>query len=150
METFTSRKVLHPQRRTASSTHNQAVLILDDDLAFTVWLSQLIGEFGYQALPGVSCLEASSCIERFHIKVDIVLVNTALVGVAKMLRRLGRTLGPFRIVLIKSPSIDISDIPAAHATIEKPYLGQKISRGKFVANIRKALLAAPAYICNEG
>ena len=125
-------------------------MIVDDDLGFTVWLGQLLTDAGYQAVPAFSCLEAFSHIQQFKVKVDVVIANPALPGIADMLQTLGRMHGPIRIVLIQSPGIDVPGMLPAHAMLEKPGASQRISRPHWLRKIRKAVTNAPPFAAKAG
>ena len=139
-----------PENPTAPSSRNQAVVVVDDDLGFTVWVSQLLTEAGYKAVPAFSCLEAFSHIQQFSVGVDVVMVNAALPGVSDMLQTLARTHGPLRIILIKSPGVDVPAMFPAHAMLEKPRGWEKVSRQDWLRRIGKSLTDAPPLATKAG
>ena len=129
---------------------NQPVVIVDDDLGFVVWLGQLLTDAGYQAVPAFSCLEAFSHIQQFDVKVDVVIVNPALPGVADMILTLGRTHGPLRIVLIHNPGVDVSGMLPAHAKLTKPRAWHRISRQDWLEKLNQAVADAPPFAAKAG
>ena len=142
---------MRPHKHSGSlSFRRQPVVIVDDDLGFTLWLGQLLKEAGYQALPAFSCLEAFSHIQQFNAKVGAIIVNPALPGVADMLQMLGSTHGPLRIIFIQNPGIDVPGMLPAHAMLTKPRGWQRISHREWLRKIEKALTDAPPFASKAG
>lgn len=129
---------------------SNAVVIVDDDLGFMLWLGDLLKEAGYQAVPAFSCLEAFSHVQQCNVSVGVIIVNPTLPGVFDMLETLGSKYGPLRIILIKSPGISVPEMMPARSIVEKPWAWEKISRREWLGKIEKALTDAPPFASKAG
>ena len=59
---------------------SKTVLILDRDLGFVFWLGQNLDRAGHQAYPAKSTADAITLLGRFHLDIDLLVVNPALDG----------------------------------------------------------------------
>jgi DNA-binding NtrC family response regulator len=121
----------------------QTVLIVDEDLGFVFWLGQALADVGHQVVPALSCEQAFFHIRHFNVDADAVFVNPALSGVPNLLQTLGRANTRLRIVLIKSPDMEVSGAMPAHALLEKPRGWEEISRQEWLLKVETILTDEP-------
>ena len=121
----------------------QTVLIVDEDLGFVFWLGQALADAGHQVVPALSCEQAFFHIRHFNVDADAVFVNPALSGVPNLLQTLGRANSRLRIVLIKSPDMEVSEAMPAHALLEKPRGWEEISRQEWLLKVETILTDEP-------
>ena len=57
-----------------------AVLIVDKDLGFALWLGEIFIEAGCHAAPALDCKQAISITTELNLKIDLVVVNPRLRG----------------------------------------------------------------------
>ena len=76
-----------------------AVLVLDDDLGFAMWLARILNDAGYTALPASTSQEAISVVYCLA-SVDLVIANFGLLGCNSLLDALTERGDPFRLIAI--------------------------------------------------
>src|ERR1035438_1181831 len=74
--------------RVAETSRAPVVLIVDEDLGFVWWLGQLFSQAGCQVVPTLSSEQSVSLLRDLNLKVDVIVVNPELAGVAEMIRGL--------------------------------------------------------------
>ena len=124
----------------------ETVLVIDEDLAFVLWLGKLLSEGGYKTVPGLNCQEALSLIRELNATVDAVIVDPNLTGVTEMLQSLGSADSPLRIVFTEESPDDVTQALPAHAMLNKPQSWQPISPDVWLQKIQKALADAPPLV----
>jgi DNA-binding NtrC family response regulator len=117
-------------------------LIVDDDVAFILWLGEMFTENGYQAIPALHCRQALTLVKRLALRVDVLVVNPKLRGAERAMKALASRQPSLRVVLIRDPSTsgpapDSAD--SNRATLERPSAWEPISRAQWVTKIRKVL-----------
>ena len=101
--------------------HQQAshrIIILDDDLAFVLWLAHTLVANGYSAFPATSVPEALRLIQELPAEsVDLVVANPVLRGVSELLNGLRTWHVPPKVIAIEDRTLGIasSDIKAREA-----------------------------------
>jgi len=123
-----------------AGTGSPTALIVDDDVAFILWLGEVFAETGYQAFPALRCREALSLAKTFGLRIDVLVLNPQLPGAKRAMKVLASTQPNLRLVLIWDPSIPGPVPDSAHATLERPSVGEDVSRPHWVAKIRKILM----------
>jgi DNA-binding NtrC family response regulator len=115
-------------------------LIVDDDVAFILWLGEMFAESGYQSVPALHCRQAMALLKKLALRVDVLVLNPKLRGAARTVKALEAEYPKLRVVLIGDPSALGSVLDSNHVTLERPSAWEPISRPQWVAKIRKALL----------
>jgi len=115
------------------------VWIVDDDLGFVCWLGDILTEAGCRALPALSCREAVVRMMRLGIEPDLIVLNPHLPGVARMLQRRVRAKRHPKIVTIGTPPEALAASIRVHATLERPFGSQPMSRPEWLERVRKLL-----------
>jgi hypothetical protein len=77
------------------------ILILDDDLGSAFWLSQRFAG-GCEVVPARTVREAVALIGRFHLTIDLALVNPAVPGGSEFARNLRKSQGHLRVATLVS------------------------------------------------
>ena len=101
--------------------HQQAshrIIILDDDLAFVLWLGHTLLANGYSAFPATSVPEALRLIQELQGEsVDLVIANPVLPGVSELLDGLRTWHVSPKVIAIEDRTLGIanSDIEAREA-----------------------------------
>lgn len=124
----------------------RSVLIVDEDLGFLSWLSDLFTEAGYQAIPALNSRQAVSITKKFSIAIDIIAIHDSLPGASGVLEKLNRPDRPLRIVAILDPGVEGPPAITAHATLERPSGLESVSRPAWLKKILSALERADAAI----
>jgi ActR/RegA family two-component response regulator len=124
----------------------RSVLIVDEDLGFLSWLSDLLTEAGYQALPALNSRQAVSITKKFSVAIDVIAISDSLPGASGVLEKLSRADRRLRIVAIRDPGVEGPQAIAAHATLERPSGSESVSRPAWLQKILSALERADAAI----
>jgi DNA-binding NtrC family response regulator len=115
-------------------------LIVDDDVAFILWLGEMVTESGYQAIPALHCRQALDLVKRLALRIDVLVVNPQLRGASRAMKVLETEHPRLRVVLIRDPAKSDSVPDSTRATLERPAAWEPISRPQWVTKIRKVLL----------
>lgn len=67
-----------------------AILIVDDDLGFLVWLGLTLGGAGFVTVPATASPQAREVIQEMRIKVSLAVVNLNLPGMVEFCESLKR------------------------------------------------------------
>lgn len=126
-----------------ASTGFPTALIVDDDVAFILWLGEMFNESGYQAFPALHCRGALTLAKKLALRVDVLVVNPALPGAGRAMRALTSAQPGLRVVLIGNGSKD-GAAESTHPTIERPSASEPISRPQWVMKIRRVLMRPSA------
>ncbi len=60
-----------------------AALIVDDDVAFILWLGEMFTANGYQAYPALNCRHALALARKLALEIDVLVLNPKLRGAAR-------------------------------------------------------------------
>jgi DNA-binding NarL/FixJ family response regulator len=69
----------------------KTILIIDDDLGFVFWLGPVLAHAGYEVLPAKGFSDASTLLSELNAKIDLLIVNPSLPGVADFVSALRRS-----------------------------------------------------------
>ena len=127
-----------------SGTGSPTALIVDDDVAFILWLGEMFNESGYRAFPALHCQEALTLAKKFALRVDVLVVNPALPGAKRAMRVLAGAQPSLRVLLIRDGSKSGPVEESTHPTLERPSAWEPISRPQWVIKIRRLLMRASA------
>lgn len=83
------------------------ILILDDDLGFTLWLGQALSASNCRALPATNVTEAAALIGHFSLMVDLVILNPCVPGGAEFTRTLRTDQGRLRVATLDVDGNDL-------------------------------------------
>ena len=117
-------------------------LIVDDDVAFILWLGEMFAATGYQAYPALHCREALTLAKDLDLRVDVLVVNPELPGATSAMQSLTSAQPALRVVLIRDPAKSGPAPDSIHPTLERPSAWEPISRPQWVLKIRKVLMRA--------
>lgn len=115
------------------------VLILDQDLGFVFWLAEIFNEVGCQVAPGLDYTQAVSLTKRFHLSVDLVVVNPALEWAQQVLSTLSARGRTPKIVVIRDEMTKSVGAIHADAILKRPTASQQTSRQEMLAQVREIL-----------
>ena len=124
-------------------TASPTALIVDDDVAFVLWLGEMFTENGYAAFPALEAGEALSLVKDLAVRVDVLVVNPRLRGAYRAIDALKDRQPELRVVLIR----DSADGPPLYTnppTLERPSPWEHISTQQWIAKVRKVLMFTPA------
>ena len=119
-------------------------LIVDDDVAFVLWLGELFSESGYQAFPALQFSEALTLAKTLTAPVDVLVANPKLSGAARAIDTLKIAQPALRVLLIRDPADDGSTAPSDHATLARPSAWEPISKEHWMMKIRNVLMRLSA------
>ena len=128
----------------SEGTGSPTALIVDDDVAFILWLGEMFAESGYQTVPALRCREALTLVKKLALRIDVLVVNPELRGAARAMKVLESEHPRLRVVFIRDPSTPGSVPHSTHATLERPSSWEPISRPQWITKIRKILLRPSA------
>lgn len=80
------------------------ILILHDDLAFVLWLGQILNKAGYKTVPANSVAQAQALIATFQLNVDLLIANLKIGGAAHFAAGLRRKRARMRVVVVAEPA----------------------------------------------
>ena len=111
-------------------------MIIDDDVGLIFWFGDILGKAGWNIVPALNCRQAVALAVMWDSRIDLIVVNPALNGIAEMVLTLSRVHWP-KIVLIRDPGVE-PDI-SADATIDRPDVSTSFSRAESAEQVRKLL-----------
>ena len=114
-------------------------LIVDDDVAFVLWLGELFSESGYEAFPALQFSEALTFVKTLTAPVNVLVANPKLSGAARAIDTLKTAQPDLRVLLIRDPADDDSTAPCDHATLVRPAAWEPISKEHWMMKIRNML-----------
>jgi ActR/RegA family two-component response regulator len=126
-----------------AGTGQPTALIVDDDVAFVLWLGEMFIENGYAAFPALEAEEALTLVKDLAVRVDVLVVNPLLRGAYRAIDALKDRLPELRVVLIR----DSADGPSVNATppaLERPSPWEPISKEQWMLKIREVLMRSSA------
>ena len=129
---------------TAGPGSAPTALIVDDDVAFVLWLGELFSESGYQAFPALQFSEAVTLAQTLTAPVDVLVANPKLSGAARAIDTLKNAQPNLRVLLIRDPADDDSTAPFDHATLVRPSAWEPISKELWMMKIRNVLMRLSA------
>lgn len=118
-----------------------------------MWLGEIFGDLGCQAIPALHCRQALSLAKRLDLPITTLVVNLKLPGAARTVKALVAANPGVRVVLI----VDPVDEPgagngsgrthnrtllkgiAARSILQRPPASDPISRPDWVAKVQKIL-----------
>jgi hypothetical protein len=104
------------------------------------WLGEIFTEAGYRALPALNCSQALAVVKKFHLQIDLLVVNPALTGVLRLATALERPGRDLKIVLIREGPIGLKYPGFRYdATLTRPSGWEPISRGDWLRKLRTLL-----------
>lgn len=114
-----------------------SLLIVDSDVGFLWWLGELFAEAGYHAVPALNCSQGLAAVKKFHIPIDLLVVNPALTGVGRLVTSLEHPGRDLRIVLIREGPIGLKYPGFRYdATLTRPSGWEPISRTDWLRKLR--------------
>jgi hypothetical protein len=117
------------------------LLIVDNDVGFLWWLGELFTEAGYRAVPALNPSQALAAVKKFHIQPDLLVVNPALTGVARLVTALERLDSDIKIVLIREGPLGVKYPRFRYdATLTRPSGWEPISRTDWLRKLRTMLM----------
>ncbi len=78
-----------------------AILIVDDDLGFLVWLGLTLGAAGFVTVPAAATTQAGELIHELHIAINLAVVNLDLPGMSDFTASLTRRDPMVKIIAIQ-------------------------------------------------
>ncbi len=106
-----------------------AILVVDEDLGFIFWLGEIATEVGCECIPALNSRQAISFIREFDLKIDLLIVNPTLDGVAEMIQTITREQYPVQIISCAEKMLHSTLEPAARqkwVELLKSTLGQML------------------------
>ena len=67
---------------------DSAILLVDSDLGFLLWLGQALHEAGFQAYPAESLSDAVALVGQFHLTLGVLILNCSSHGAESFLATL--------------------------------------------------------------
>ena len=100
-------------------------------------LGAIFTEAGYHAVPALNCSQALAAVKKFHIQIDLLVVNPGLTGVARLVTSLERPGRDLKIVLIREGPIGLKYPGFRYdATLTRPSGWEPISRTDWLRKLR--------------
>ncbi len=112
------------------------MLIVDEDLGFVWWLSEMFSAAGCQVVPALSPSEIVSVTRELGLTIDMLVVNPDLAGISETIQALSQSRSP-RIVSIREHNSPRDSAVDAHATLERPSGSGQVSRDEWQACVKK-------------
>lgn len=83
-------------------TSPPAILIVDDDLGFLVWLGLTLGANGFVTVPATSGAQAKQVIEELRVTINLAIVNLALAGMSDLSDSLKQSDPSMKVIAIQN------------------------------------------------
>jgi two-component SAPR family response regulator len=126
-----------------------SALIVDQDVAFVLWLGEVFSELGCHAVPALNCRQALARMRQLHLPVEMLVINPELQGAERVVRRILALNAGVRIVLICNAVHRRRGEPVARAaaswdmpvrsTLRRPLPGERICRQEWIGRVRSML-----------
>jgi CheY-like chemotaxis protein len=123
-----------------AETGSPVALIVDDDVAFILWLGEVLTESGYQAVPALHFRQALSLTKKLALRIDVLVVNPKLRGAERAVETLASAQPSLRVVLIRDPPAPGTVPDSAQPELERPTGREPISKPQWVRKIRNVLM----------
>lgn len=118
----------------------RTVLIVDRDLAFAMWMSQLLFSLRtVNVIPAESSTEALAIIDELNLNVDLLLVDLGLSGVQWLIKALEAQHRDLRVVLIGDDIARSQDL-RHDAIMRRPIPREPVSWSDCLPTLRKLLI----------
>jgi len=116
------------------------LLVVDNDVGFVWWLGEIFTEAGYHVVPALNCSQALTAIKKFHLQINLLVVNPALIGAVRLVTSLECTRYDLRIVLIREGPIGLKYPGFRYdAALTRPSGWEPISRTDWLRKLRTLL-----------
>jgi hypothetical protein len=118
----------------------QTILVVDNDVGFLWWLGEIFTEAGQYAVPALNCSQALSAVKKYHLQVDLLVLNPALTGVSRLVTALDVAGRDLKIVLIREGLLGL-EYPGFRydATLTRPSGWEPVSRLEWLQKLRTLL-----------
>ena len=111
------------------------VLIVDEDLGFVWWLSEMFSAAGCQVVPALNPAEIVSITRELDLNIDMLVVNPDLAGIQETVEALSQSRSP-KIVAIREHDSPRNNVAGAHAMIERPSGSGQVSPKEWQACVK--------------
>ena len=113
----------------------KTVLILDDDLGFSMWLGNALNEAGISAIPACRCEEVLAIIsDGMFPQIDLIIVNLKIDGCREVLDTLAAQRGGCKII-----SIGAAGKRAVDGTLRRPRARTPPPPERYIRMVRDVL-----------
>jgi DNA-binding response OmpR family regulator len=89
------------------------VLLVDGDLGFTFWLSQLLASVGHTVIPASSPENARSLLNAVDASIDLMIVDFALAGAKELVDFLRASSSPINVMALVESDEHRDRLPAS-------------------------------------
>jgi ActR/RegA family two-component response regulator len=111
-----------------------AVLILDDDLGFAMWLGRALNEAGFEAVPACRSEEAMALLADARFSpVELIIANREVEGSRELLNDLLALNSGLKVIGIGGTRSGVS------ATVERPKGKSQPSADRYLKTVRRVL-----------
>ena len=121
---------------TKETAPSPLVLIVDEDLGFVWWLSEMFSAAGCQVVPALNHAEIVSIIRELDLAIDMLVVNEDLAGISETIEAISQSRSP-KIVAIRDHNSPRDNAAGAHATLERPSGFGQVSPKELQAAVKK-------------
>ena len=93
------------------------VLIVNQDLGFVCWLSEVLAQAGYYPMPALNSREAVRIVGDLNLPIDVAIVDPGLPGVGEAMRTVTNQYPALRTIAVRDTAgaIEPKTIPARHS-----------------------------------
>lgn len=127
----------------------KTVFIIDPDLGFVYWLGQALHQNGFEALLARNVSDVASLLSQLHVEIDVLIVNTALDGIAPLIEHLRVSQKEVKVIAV-SADPEPTPFPGANATMAKPATLDELTKLDWVAFVRHVIEDAPEQSAEAG
>ena len=97
------------------------ILVVDLDIGYQLWLTELLIDAGYRVLPALSASQASALIAECGVSVAVLVMNPNLNGTAELARSIRQDQSRLRVVAaVEACAGDQVRPPEVDAVVVKP------------------------------
>ena len=128
--------------RQARSVIRKTILLIDDDAAFLVELTQVLKDAGYYVLGAVDVAHGMAVLERLHAEIDLTIVDLVLPGGSgfEVINAVSRRANPMKILaitgLLKPNYLEVAKYMGAHDVLRKPEPGTALPAAEWLRRIQ--------------
>ena len=100
-----------------------AILIVDDDLGFLVWLGLTLSAGGFVTVPATSAFQARQLVQELGIRINLAIVNPGLPDTSDLASSMKQRDAALKVIAIQASSFGPSLAPKADASHSRSKLG---------------------------
>jgi DNA-binding NtrC family response regulator len=114
------------------------ILIVENDLGFLFWLGAALVGGDYQPWPACGVSEAKALLDQIRIPIDLLIVDSSLPGVSKLITLLRRSQARLKVIAVGAEGG--IELPGVNAWRQKPETGEESAKQEWLEAVRNIVI----------